>query len=65
MKKLRIPYGSRKVKEEFEIYADAKEFLERMQNNYKHPHLSKTLHGCSINYAQIDGDLDEIFKNAL
>ena len=53
--------GPVKLKEEFEIYADAKEFLERMQNTYKHPDLSKTLR-CLINYAQIDGDLDEIFK---
>lgn len=53
--------GPEKIKEEFEIYADAKEFLERIQTTYKHQDLSKTLR-CLINYAQIDGDLDDIFK---
>ena len=50
-----------KIKEEFEINPDAKEFLEHIQNVYRHPDISKTLR-CLLDFAQSDGDLDEIFK---
>ena len=59
-------YGERavagdKVKVEFEINTDAKDFLEGVKSDYRHPSISKTLR-CLIDFAQSDGDLDEIFK---
>ncbi len=50
-----------KIKLEFEINKDAKDFLEGIKNDYRLPDLSKTLR-CLLDFAQTDGDLDQIFK---
>ena len=50
-----------KIKLEFEINTDSKEFLESVKDDYKLPDLSKTLR-CLLDFAQNDGDLDQIFK---
>ena len=50
-----------KIKLEFEINTDSKDFLERVKDEYKLPDLSKTLR-CLLDFAQNDGDLDQIFK---
>ncbi|PPR11892.1 MAG: hypothetical protein CFH41_00768 [Alphaproteobacteria bacterium MarineAlpha11_Bin1] len=50
-----------KIKLEFEINTDSKNFLEGVKTDYRLPDLSKALR-CLLDFAQNDGDLDQIFK---
>ena len=50
-----------KIKIEFEINSDSRDFLKDIQGQYNLPDLSKTMR-CLLDFAQTDGNLDQIFK---
>ncbi|MBB42498.1 MAG: hypothetical protein CMM44_01905 [Rhodospirillaceae bacterium] len=53
--------SAEKIKIEFEINSDSRDFLENVQGQYNLPDLSKTMR-CLLDFAQTDGNLDQIFK---
>ena len=53
--------SAERIKIEFEINSDSRDFLKDIQGQYNLPDLSKTMR-CLLDFAQTDGNLDQIFK---
>ena len=53
--------SAEKIKMEFDINSDSRDFLKDVQAKYNLPDISKTIR-CLLDFAQNDGNLDQIFK---
>lgn len=53
--------SEKKINVDFEVTEEMKEFLEKMVKEYDLPDISKALR-CLLDFAQEDGDLEEIFE---